>query len=92
MAEFYSNAARIIEKVLQKKGTPKALVIENSRIRNKKKLYALVCEAIKCKNCSEAIFIALLCGVKQRRSGEFFSTMTGKGLMVNFARFQKLES
>ena len=56
MAEFYSNAARIIDKVLQKQGTPKALVIENSRIKNKKKLYALVCEAMKCKKCTKSKF------------------------------------
>ena len=60
MAEFYLSAARIIEKVLQKKGTPKALVIENSWIRNKKKLYALVCEAMKCKNCTESKFYCIL--------------------------------
>jgi hypothetical protein len=56
MAEFYSNSARIIEQILQKKGTPKTLVIENNRIRNKKKLYALVCEAIKCKNSIKTRF------------------------------------
>lgn len=49
MAELYTNAARIVEKVLKKQGSPKSLVINNGNVRNKKKLYALVCEALKCK-------------------------------------------
>lgn len=49
MADVYLQASRIVENVLQKKGAPKSLVLENSKIKNKKKLYALVCESIKCK-------------------------------------------
>lgn len=48
MAALYSSAAQIVEKVIKKQGTAKSLVI-NNRFPNKKKLYALVCETLKCK-------------------------------------------
>lgn len=48
MAALYSSAAHIVDKVIKKQGTAKSLVI-NNRFPKKKKLYALVCETLKCK-------------------------------------------
>jgi len=48
MAALYTSAAKVLDKALKKKGTVKSLVIENG-FPNKKKLYALVCETLKCK-------------------------------------------
>lgn len=48
MATLYSSAANVIEKVMKKRGTPKSLAIA-SHFPQKKKLYALVCETLKCK-------------------------------------------
>ena len=48
MAALYSCAANTIDKVLKKRGTPKSLAI-GSHFPKKKKLYALVCETLKCK-------------------------------------------
>ena len=48
MAVLYSSAAQIVDKVIKKQGTAKSLVI-NNRFPKKKKLYALVCETLKCK-------------------------------------------
>ena len=48
MAALYSSAAQIVDKIVKKQGTAKALAI-NSRFPRKKKLYALVCETFKCK-------------------------------------------
>ena len=48
MAALYSSAAQIVDKVIKKQGTAKSLVI-NNRFPKKKKLYALVCETLKCK-------------------------------------------
>ena len=53
MAALYSSAAQIVDKVIKKQGTAKSLVI-NNRFPKKKKLYALVCETLKCK-CVELI-------------------------------------
>ena len=47
MAALYSCAAQIVDKVTKKQGTAKNLAI-NSRFPKKKKLYALVCETLKC--------------------------------------------
>jgi len=49
MAALYSCAASIVDKVIRKQGTAKSLVI-NNHFPRKKKLYALVCETIKCKS------------------------------------------
>ena len=54
MAAVYSSAAQIIDKVIKKQGTAKSLTI-GSRFPKKKKLYALVCETLKCK-CVEIDF------------------------------------
>ena len=48
MAALYSSAAQIVDQVMKKQGTAKSLVI-NNRFPKKKKLYALVCETLKCK-------------------------------------------
>ena len=48
MASLYSCAANIVDKVIKKQGTAKSLAI-NSPFPRKKKLYALVCETLKCK-------------------------------------------
>ena len=48
MAALYSCAAQIVDKVTKKQGTAKNLAI-NSRFPKKKKLYALVCETLKCE-------------------------------------------
>ena len=53
MAELYANGAKIIEKILRKQGCPKSLVLNNKDVKNKKKLYALVCEALKCKRMAK---------------------------------------
>ncbi|EDO45380.1 predicted protein [Nematostella vectensis] len=55
MAALYGSAAKVLEKVLHKKGTVKSLVIE-SEFANKKKLYALVCETLKYRQVIEDIF------------------------------------
>lgn len=47
-AALYSCAANIVDKVTKKQGTAKSLAI-NSHFTNKKKLYALVCETLKCR-------------------------------------------
>lgn len=48
MASLYPSAAKIMDQIIKKKGTIKTLVIE-SEFKNKKILYALVCETLKCK-------------------------------------------
>ena len=48
MASLYSCAANIVDKVIKKQGTAKSLAIK-SPFPRKKKLYALVCETLKCK-------------------------------------------
>ena len=48
MASLYSCAANVVDKVIKKQGTAKSLAI-NSPFSRKKKLYALVCETLKCK-------------------------------------------
>ncbi|XP_028398087.1 probable 28S rRNA (cytosine-C(5))-methyltransferase [Dendronephthya gigantea] len=88
MAEIYLTAAKIVEKILLKKGTPKSLVIENSSIKNKKKLYALVCEAIKYKSVSDKLLEAtkLLSMEKQLKYSMalvlVYDFLFGRGLQV----------
>ena len=48
MASLYSCAANVVDKVIKKQGTAKSLAIK-SPFPRKKKLYALVCETLKCK-------------------------------------------
>ena len=46
---FYQHAATILDKLDQRKGTIKGLVIGDPKVKDKKKMYALVCETLKCK-------------------------------------------
>jgi len=55
MAALYSSAAQIVDKVIKKQGTAKSLAI-NNRFPKKKKLYALVCETLKCKCVTILLF------------------------------------
>lgn len=47
---FYQHAGQIIDKLSRHEGTIKGLVIGDPKVRDKKKMYALVCETLKCKN------------------------------------------
>ena len=47
---FYHHAASILDKLNERKGTIKGLVIGDPKVRDKKKMYALVCETLKCKS------------------------------------------
>ncbi|CDH60592.1 s-adenosyl-l-methionine-dependentmethyltransferase [Lichtheimia corymbifera JMRC:FSU:9682] len=46
---FYHHAASILDKLNERKGTIKGLVIGDPKVRDKKKMYALVCETLKYK-------------------------------------------
>ena len=49
MSELYIQASKILEKILEKRGSAKGLTYSNDKISNKKASYALVCETLKCK-------------------------------------------
>ena len=49
VARFYREAGDIIDRALSKEGSVKNLCL-SSRCRRKKKLYALVCQSLKCKS------------------------------------------
>lgn len=46
---FYQHAGRILDKLARHEGTIKGLVIGDPKVWDKKKMYALVCETLKCK-------------------------------------------
>ena len=48
MADLYHAAAGIIKAGFEKKGNLKSMCLSN-RYKNKKKLYALVCQTVKCE-------------------------------------------
>ncbi|KAI8381385.1 S-adenosyl-L-methionine-dependent methyltransferase [Radiomyces spectabilis] len=47
--QFYQHAGQILDKLGRKEGTIKGLVIGDPKVRDKKKMYALVCETLKYK-------------------------------------------
>lgn len=47
---FYQHAGRILDKLSRHEGTIKGLVIGDPKVWDKKKMYALVCETLKCKS------------------------------------------
>lgn len=49
---FYQHAGRILDKLARHEGTIKGLVIGDPKVWDKKKMYALVCETLKCKKSS----------------------------------------
>lgn len=55
---FYQHAGRILDKLARHEGTIKGLVIGDPKVWDKKKMYALVCETLKCKiQCILNLFI-----------------------------------
>ena len=44
---FYDKAAELLEKLYSKKGTIKALIMNQNQV-DKKLLYAIICETLKC--------------------------------------------
>lgn len=46
---FYQHAGRILDKLARHEGTIKGLIIGDPKVWDKKKMYALVCETLKCK-------------------------------------------
>jgi hypothetical protein len=48
MASLHQDAARVLDTVLARKGTVKGLVL-GGKYSNKKALYAIVCETLKCE-------------------------------------------
>ncbi|KAL0086074.1 S-adenosyl-L-methionine-dependent methyltransferase [Phycomyces blakesleeanus] len=56
--EFYKHAATILEKLGLHQGTIKGLVIGDPKVRDKKKMYALVCETLKYKQVLNEIIEA----------------------------------
>lgn len=49
---FYQHAGRILDKLARHEGTIKGLIIGDPKVWDKKKMYALVCETLKCKKGS----------------------------------------
>jgi hypothetical protein len=47
---FYQQAASILDRLSQQKGTIKGLTLGDNKIKDKKKMYAIVCETLKCMN------------------------------------------
>jgi putative methyltransferase len=45
---FYQHAGQIIDKLGRHQGTIKGLVLGDPKVQDKKKMYALVCETLKC--------------------------------------------
>jgi hypothetical protein len=58
MTSLHKDAARVLDLVLAKKGTVKGLVL-GGRYQNKKALYAVVCETLKCKRWSSVTDVVL---------------------------------
>ncbi|KAG2185612.1 hypothetical protein INT44_002405 [Umbelopsis vinacea] len=54
---FYQQAASILDRLAQQKGTIKGLTLGDNKIKDKKKMYAVVCETLKCM----VILILLVC-------------------------------
>lgn len=51
---FYQHAGRILDKLARHEGTIKGLVIGDPKVQDKKKMYALICETLKCNNKKES--------------------------------------
>ncbi|KAI8146816.1 S-adenosyl-L-methionine-dependent methyltransferase [Fennellomyces sp. T-0311] len=64
---FYQHAATILDKLGQRQGTIKGLVIGDPKVKDKKKMYALVCETLKYKQVlNELIDITDICSVEKK--------------------------
>jgi hypothetical protein len=46
---LYDISAQILNKLKEQKGTIKSLVLSNNDVKDKKSVYALVCQSLKCK-------------------------------------------
>ena len=55
MSLFYQHAATILDKLNRRQGTIKGLVIGDPKVKDKKKMYALICETLKCKYYAKKI-------------------------------------
>src|SRR6266511_479208 len=52
---FYKQAAEILKKLLLHEGSIKSLTLADD-VREKKKMYAIICETLKCKFCKLSFF------------------------------------
>ncbi|ORX48495.1 S-adenosyl-L-methionine-dependent methyltransferase [Hesseltinella vesiculosa] len=69
---FYQHAGRIIDKLNRHEGTIKGLIIGDATVRDKKKMYALVCETLKYKHVlNEIIDATQLCVIEKKVSFRF---------------------
>ncbi|KAG2183694.1 hypothetical protein INT43_006705 [Umbelopsis isabellina] len=55
---FYQQAASILDRLSQQKGTIKGLTLGDNKIKDKKKMYAIVCETLKYKEAINNIMDA----------------------------------
>ncbi|KAI8064524.1 S-adenosyl-L-methionine-dependent methyltransferase [Gongronella butleri] len=64
---FYQHAGRIIDKLNRHEGTIKGLILGDATVRDKKKMYALVCETLKYKQVlNEIIDTTKLCEIEKK--------------------------
>ncbi|CAO3617162.1 unnamed protein product [Cunninghamella blakesleeana] len=64
---FYQHAGQIIDKLSRHEGTIKGLVIGDPKVRDKKKMYALVCETLKYKAVlNEIIDTTNICTIEKK--------------------------
>ncbi|KAI8991385.1 S-adenosyl-L-methionine-dependent methyltransferase [Mycotypha africana] len=64
---FYQHAGRILDKLSRHEGTIKGLVIGDPKVKDKKKMYALVCETLKYKQVlNEIIDASKICVIEKK--------------------------
>ncbi|KAI7866671.1 S-adenosyl-L-methionine-dependent methyltransferase [Spinellus fusiger] len=65
--EFYKHAATILDKLSRHEGTIKGLVLGDPKVKDKKKMYALVCETLKYKHVlNEIITTTSICKLEKK--------------------------
>ncbi|KAI9490521.1 S-adenosyl-L-methionine-dependent methyltransferase [Zychaea mexicana] len=64
---FYQHAGTILDKLERRQGTIKGLVIGDPKVKDKKKMYALICETLKYKKViNELIDITDICTIEKK--------------------------
>ncbi|KAI9247490.1 S-adenosyl-L-methionine-dependent methyltransferase [Phascolomyces articulosus] len=64
---FYQHAGTILDKLERRQGTIKGLVIGDPKVKDKKKMYALICETLKYKSVlNELIDITDICTIEKK--------------------------
>ncbi|KAI7848118.1 S-adenosyl-L-methionine-dependent methyltransferase [Circinella umbellata] len=67
MSLFYQHAATILDKLNRRQGTIKGLVIGDPKVKDKKKMYALICETLKYKSVlNELIDATNICTIEKK--------------------------